>query len=80
MERVGQVLAELPAAVLVDDRHLVVAEAVDVILPGEERGVVDEELPDVLVPVGEDQAPDPSGWSVKYRLLLLLPFRWRSQK
>ncbi len=55
VHRIGEVLAEAPAAVLVDHRHLVVAEAIDVVLGQVELGVVDQELPHVGVPVRENQ-------------------------
>src|ERR1043166_1851689 len=44
----------------VDDGHLVVADAVDVILLRARQRVVDQELADVLVPVGEDEAANPA--------------------
>src|SRR5262249_984180 len=58
-DRVGPVLAEAPAAEAIDDRHLVVAESVGMVLVEVERGVVDEELADLALPEGEDQPARP---------------------
>src|ERR1051325_11905613 len=44
----------------VDDGHLIVADAVDVILLRARQRVVDQELADVLVTVGEDEAANPA--------------------
>ncbi len=52
----AQVLAEEPAAVLVHDRDLVVAQTVQVILGEQRAGVVDQKLPDLGLLVVEHQA------------------------
>ena len=46
----------MPAVLLIDDGHLIVAKAVDVVLVDEEARVVDQELPHVLVPEREHRA------------------------
>ena len=58
--RAGHVLAEPTAAVSVDHRDLVVADAVDVEFLQALLDVVDQELADILVPVGEYVAADPA--------------------
>jgi hypothetical protein len=47
LQRRGEVLAEAPAmgrAIVIDDAHLVIAEAVEAIFIEEELGVLDEEI------------------------------------
>ena len=58
VDRVRQVLAHLPAAVLVDDRHFVVAEPVGMVFLEVVRRVVNQELADAGIPVREDLAAD----------------------
>ena len=53
-------LREPPPAVLVDDGDLVVAHAVDMEFLQALDGVVDQELADTIVPVGEDEPADPA--------------------
>jgi hypothetical protein len=51
-----QVLADVAPAIVLDHPHLVVADPVDSVLAQEEPGIVDQELRDPLVPIGEDLA------------------------
>jgi hypothetical protein len=53
-QRVGQVLAEVPAAVVVDHSDLVEPKPVHVVLVEEHAGVADQELADVGLSVVED--------------------------
>ena len=60
MDRIGEVLAEAPAAKPIDHGHFVVAEPIAVALAEKSIRVVDQELPDVLVPVREYLAAGPA--------------------
>ena len=57
-DRARHVLATGPAAEALHVAHLVIADAVDVVLVDTENSVVNEELPDVRIPIGEDPASD----------------------
>src|SRR5437660_6915728 len=52
----GKVLAKKPAALLVNDGHLIIAKAVDVIFIEEEFCVVDEELADVSFGIAKNSS------------------------
>jgi hypothetical protein len=54
------VLADFAPAIVLDHPHLVVAYPVDSVLAQEEPGIVDQELRDPLVPIGEDLAACPA--------------------
>ncbi|MBN2196749.1 MAG: hypothetical protein JW751_28335 [Polyangiaceae bacterium] len=56
----GELLAELPPAVVVDDRHLVIADAVDPVLRGHRLGVLDQEAPHGRGRVVEDEPAGPA--------------------
>ena len=53
-------MAEHAAAIVLDDPHFVVTDAIDAVFVQEKPSVVDQELRDPLVPVGEDLAAGPA--------------------
>ena len=59
MLSVSEIPAEIPAAVAIDHRHLVMPQALHVVFAEEESSVVDEESSDLRFPEGEYQAACP---------------------
>jgi hypothetical protein len=51
----GKILAESPAAVVIDLVHQIEAKAINAILVVKEPAVIDQELANVLVPIGKGQ-------------------------
>jgi hypothetical protein len=71
VQRVGESLTERPAAEPVDDRDLVVAEPVGVVLVDIEPRVVDEELPYLPLPEGDGTCPSAAYFTRSYSVLPL---------
>jgi hypothetical protein len=54
------VLADLASAIVLDDPNLIIPDPVDAVFAQEKTGIVDQELRDPLVPVGENLAAGPA--------------------
>ena len=58
--RVRQVLAEAPAALVLDHPHLIVANSIDPELGQKEPRIIDEKLRYPIIPIGEDLTACPA--------------------
>src|ERR1019366_8725208 len=59
-QAVGEILQEIPGAMAVYHCDFIEAKAIDVVLIKEKTGIIDEELPHFLFPIGEDQSTGPA--------------------
>ena len=54
-QSIGEVLAKEPPAMLIDDRYLVIAQAIEMIFLQQHLAVIDQELPHFRLPKGKHQ-------------------------
>src|SRR5260370_1257192 len=69
---IRQSLAKQPAAVVLDNAHLIVADSIYPKLGQKEARIVDQELRYPIIPVGEDLAAGPSLIGEKQAVVLVV--------